>query len=104
MGWLSSTAAEGLAVLPAFLRTRSRSLSCSRSHVPSACHLRNQWNTMLNGGKSCGNARQVQPLRVTYKIALMISRFACFGGRPVVASLGIQGSIRRHCDAVRSVG
>ncbi len=54
------------------VRTSSRSVSCTRSTVPSSRQAAKYRYTVCHGGKSVGSMRHEQPLRVTYKTALTI--------------------------------
>ena len=63
--WLSIIAALGVGFLPSACRTLTRRASLARSHVPSSLHSRKYHHTVPQGGRSCGMARHVQPLRRT---------------------------------------
>ncbi len=101
--WLSRIAARGWASRPMCCRTRSRSTVLSRSHVPSWRQRRKYQNTVLYGGKSCGNRCHAQPVLSAYKIALSISRRDHFAGLPPGNGGGTSGSRTAHSSSVTSV-
>ena len=52
--WLSMIAALGVGSLPSASRTQGRSVSLTRSHVPSMVQLRKYLYRVCQGGRSCG--------------------------------------------------
>jgi len=72
--WLSAISTLASISRPASWRTRSRSSSLIRCHVPLRFNFWNTSYTVDHDGKSWGNIRHEHPVRNTYKIALMYSR------------------------------
>ena len=102
--WLSMMAALGVGSLPADLRTAERRVSLTRSHVPSRLHFRKYHHTVPQGGKSCGSARQVHPLRITYRMPLTTSRISTVRGLPPGLAAGSNGARTFHWASLRSLG
>ena len=102
--WLSTIAALGLLLRPAFRRVFSRKVSCTFSHTPAFRQRRKYVYTVCHFGKSCGRSRHAHPVRNKYRMALMISRSGTSRGRRLHLGLGNNGSINFHCSSVRSVG
>ena len=103
--WLSMTAAEGWRwQRPSATRRSPRSSAMSRSSVPSAFQQRKYQYTMVQGGRSCGNARHWQPVRLTYSRALTISRRSYLAGRPPGLGAGMKRWTWAHSAWVRSLG
>ena len=102
--WLSMIAALGVGFLPSACRTLTRRASLARSHVPSSLHSRKYHHTVPQGGRSCGMARHVQPLRRTYRMPLTTSRRSTVRGLPPVLAAGSSGASIFHCSSVRSLG
>ncbi len=102
--WLSMMAAEGVGSLPSASLTLGRKASWIRSHVPSFLHRRKYPHAVLQGGRSWGIMRQVQPLRNTYKMPFMTSRISTVRGRPPDLTSGIRGASSSHWASVRSLG
>ena len=102
--WLSIIAALGVGFLPSACRTLTRRASLARSHVPSSLHSRKYHHTVPQGGRSCGMARHVQPLRRTYRMPLTTSRRSTVRGLPPVLAAGSSGASIFHCSSVRSLG
>ena len=102
--WLSMMAALGVGSLPADLRTAERRVSLTRSHVPSRLHFRKYHHTVPQGGKSCGSARQVHPLRITYRMPLTTSRISTVRGLPPGLAAGSIGARTFHWASLRSLG
>ena len=102
--WLSMMAALGVGLLPSAFRTLGRRASWTRSHVPSCLHSRKYHHTVPQGGRSCGMARHVQPLRRTYTMPLTTSRRSTVRGLPPVLADGSREARTSHCSSVRSLG
>ena len=94
----------GLPNLPSACRTLTRRASLARSHVPCSLHSRKYHHTVPQGGRSCGMARHVQPLRRTYRMPLTTSRRSTVRGLPPVLAAGSSGASIFHCSSVRSLG
>ena len=82
-------AALGVGLLPSAFRTLGRRASWTRSHVPSCLHSRKYHHTVPQGGRSCGMARHVQPLRRTYTMPLTTSRRSTVRGLPRSWLMGV---------------
>src|SRR5215213_10928523 len=105
--WLSMISADGSGSRPECSRVRRRSASWIRTSVPSSVHFAKYQYTVLKLGKSCGSARQRQPSRSTYRIALTTSRSSTSGGRPRPSARrgrAINGSRIAHWASVTSLG
>jgi hypothetical protein len=102
--WLSMMAAEGVGSLPSNSRTLGRKVSWIPSQVPSFLHRRKYPHGVLQGGKSWGIMRQVQPLRSTYNMPFMTSRMLTVRGCPPRLAGGIKGASSSHWASVRSLG
>ena len=102
--WLSIIAALGVGSLPTASRTEGRSVSLTRSHVPSIVQLRKYLYRVCQGGRSWGTIRQGHPLRSTYRTPFIISRRSTVRGRPPGLAGGSRGLRIAHCLFVRSLG
>lgn len=98
--WLSPIKTLGSPSRLLATRTLARNSSC----MPCQVALRfNFWNTSYTVdqlGKSCGNMRHEQPVRNTYRMALMYSRI-CSGE---VRFSGSKGKRCSHSSSFKSVG
>ena len=95
-------AALGVGLLPSAFRTLGRRASWTRSHVPSCLHSRKYHHTVPQGGRSCGMARHVQPLRRTYTMPLTTSRRSTAGRRRLCSEVSISKSCSRRSTRARS--
>ena len=102
--WLSMIAALGVGFLPSASRTQGRSVSLTRSHVPSMVQLRKYLYRVCQGGRSCGTIRQGHPLRSKYRMPFTTSRRTIVRGRPPGLAGGSRGPRISHCSSVRSLG
>ena len=102
--WLSMIAALGVGFLPSASRTQGRSVSLTRSHVPSMVQLRKYLYRVCQGGRSCGTIRQGHPLRSKYRMPFTTSRRSTVRGRPPGLAGGSRGPRISHCSSVRSLG
>ena len=102
--WLSMIAALGVGSLPSASRTQGRSVSLTRSHVPSMVQLRKYLYRVCQGGRSCGTIRQGHPLRSKYRMPFTTSRRSTVRGRPPGLAGGSRGPRISHCSSVRSLG
>jgi hypothetical protein len=59
---------------------------------------------VLQGGRSWGIMRQVQPLRSTYRMPFMTSHMSTVRGWPPGLGGGIRGASSSHWASVRSLG
>ena len=101
--WLSLMAAEGVGSLPSNSRTLGRKVSWIPSQVPSFLHRRKYPHGVLQGGKSWGIMRQVQPLRSTYNMPFMTSRMLTVRGWPPRLAGGIKGASTCGLKSPRSI-
>ena len=102
--WLSMIAALGSGSLPADLRTARRSVSLTRAQVPSSLHSLKYHQTVPQGGKSCGNARQEHPFLRTYRMPLTTSLMSALRGLPPALAAGSKGASTFHCSSLKSLG
>lgn len=102
--WLSMMAALGVGSLPSASRTLGRSVSWTRSPVPSRLHSRKYHHTVPQGGRSWGSARHGHPFRRTYRIPLMTSRRSTVRCLPPGLAGGSKGASSFHWSSVRSLG
>ena len=102
--WMSMMAALGVGCLPSACRTLGRSISGTRSQVPSCLHFRKYHHTVPQGGRSCGNARHVHPFRRTYTMPLTTSRRSTVRCLPSGFAGGSKGASSFHWSSLRSLG
>ena len=85
-------------------RAMDRSVSCTRSQVPSSDHLRKYLYNVCQGGKSWGAIRHGQPERSTYRVPLTTSLRSTVRWRPPGLACGSSGYRISHCSPLRSLG
>ena len=87
---------------PDLVRTSTRRAVTILSQVPSRSNARRDLYTVFQCGKSCNEARQLHPSRLTYRSALTTSRMSYLRGRPPAFTGGIKRATSFHWVFVRS--
>jgi hypothetical protein len=101
--WLSTMTTLGSASRSSATRTSTRNTSLIRSKLLRSTKRRQKAYTLEHAGKSWGNIRHWQPVRVKYNRALTISRRLWMASRPRFFC-GSNGSILDYCSSLKSVG
>ena len=102
--WLSMIVALGVGFLPSASRTQGRSVSLTRSHVPSMVQLRKYLYRVCQGGRSCGTIRQGHPLRSKYRMPFTTSRMTSRLGAPCGGIFGNGDRMVHGNESMRPCG